>query len=67
MGSSVGRSCPLPFKLIIISDDGLSMGSSNCYITQWAAQTLALRKKWAAPTQVFFMPVNIYYTVVNNE
>ena len=49
LGSLVGRSYPLTFKLIMISDHGLPMGSSNCYITHSGqlsgqAPTLTLRK-----------------------
>ena len=42
MGSSVGKSYPLTFKLVtnIISDHGLPMDSSDCYITLWAASSL---------------------------
>ena len=44
MSSSVGRTCPLTFNLIIIPDHWLPIGSSDCYIIQWAAPTLPLRK-----------------------
>ena len=32
VGSSVDRNCPRTFNLIIISNNGLPMGSSDCYI-----------------------------------
>ena len=70
MGSSVGRSCPLTFNLIIISDPGQlrlldyivgsSVGSSNL-IAEVVVGSGQLQHRL-----IFIMPVNNNHTVVAN-